>query len=152
MANELNPQTIVAWVNLAQQLALLGINAANGIKNAVKALQPDVTDDQLNKIVQAVIDDAQRRKILAEADANGGVHPAAASGLTGTAGKLSPTGQPQAAKSPVPTPPPGAGPTGTDGVTDTSTANADTTAAAGKDGAHSSADRPEGGLPGTVSK
>lgn len=149
---ELNPQTIVAWVQLSQQLALLGINAANGIKNAVKAMMPDVTDEQLDKIVQSVIDDAQRRKLLAQADAAGGVHPAAVTG-PGIAGKLTPTGQPGGKISgPIPTPPAGAGPTGSDGVTGTAVANEGAPAAAGKDGAHSSVDRPEGGLPGTVSK
>lgn len=159
MATEVNTQTIVAWVQLAQQLAVLGINAATGIKNAVKALQPNVTDAELNAIIAATKDDASRRKALAEADAAGlgpqplsrtTAQPAAASGVVG---KLSPTGQPGAKVSgPIPTPPPGAGPTGTDGVTGTAIANEGAPAAGGKEGAHSSVDRPDGGLPGTVSK
>lgn len=158
MATEVNTQVIVAWVQLAQQLAVLGINAASGIKNAVKALQPTVTDAELNAIIQATKDDASRRKALAEADAAGlGPQPRTAvaqpAAVSGVAGKLTPTGQPGGKTSgPIPTPPPGVGPTGTDGVTGTAIANEGAPAAGGKDGAHSSVDRPEGGLPGTVSK
>lgn len=163
MAKEVNTQTIVAWVQLAQQLAVLGINAANGIKKAVQALQPDVTDAELNAIIEATKDDASRRKALAEADAAGlGPQPlgartaaaqpasAAASGVTG---KLTSTGQPGGkVAGPIANPPVGSGPTGTDGVTGSAIANEGAPAAGGKDGAHSSVDRPAGGLPGTVSK
>jgi len=149
MAKEVNTQVIVAWVQLAQQLAVLGINAATGIKNAVKALQPDVTNEELDAIVRATQDDASRRKVLAENDAAGkGPQP-----LAGVAGKLTSTGQPGGKVSgPIPTPPSGSGPTGTDGVTGSAIANEGAPAAGGKDGAHSSVDRPDGGLPGTVSK
>lgn len=161
MAQEVNTQVIVAWVQLAQQLAVLGINAANGIKNAVKALQPDVTDSELNAIIQATKDDASRRKALAEADAAGlgqqplaratTAQPAAAS--SGVAGKLSPTGHPLPGpiSNPLASPPSGAGPTGTDGITGTKTANTAPPAPAGAHGAHSHVDRPAGGLPGTAS-
>jgi len=67
----MNPQTILAWVQLSQQLALVGVNVATGIRSAVKALQPDVTDEQLDAIVHSVIEDATRRKLLAESDARG---------------------------------------------------------------------------------
>lgn len=71
MAAEINTQSILAWVQLSQQLALLGINAAAGIRNAIRALQPDVTDEQLDAITRSVIEDATRRKLLAESDARG---------------------------------------------------------------------------------
>lgn len=149
---QVNSQEVVAWVQLAQQLAVLGINAATGIKNAVKALNPNVDNATLDAIVQATMDDASRRKALAENDAAGrGPQPAAAT--EGKVGKLGPNGQPlpAAASGPLPSPPPGAGPTGTDGVTGTAAANNVPPAPAGKDGAHSAVDRPDGGLPGTTS-
>ena len=71
MPAEINTQSILAWVQLSQQLAVLGINAAAGIRNAIRAMQPDVSDEQLNAIVQNVIEDATRRKLLAESDARG---------------------------------------------------------------------------------
>lgn len=159
---ETNPQVIVAWVQLAQRLTLLGIDAAAGIKRAVKAMQPDVSNEDLNKIVHAVIDDAERRKVLAEADAAGlGPQPPAAATsvamkaatAAGTAGKLGTDGRPlpAASLSPLASPPPGAGPTGTDGILGTRTANDAPPAPAGAHGAHSHVDRPAGGLPGTAS-
>lgn len=165
MATEVNPQVVIAWVRLAQELSLLGINAANGIKNAVKAMNPKTTPAELDAIVRATQDDASRRKALAEADAAGlgpqPVHAAAAqpaAAATGVTGKLGPNGQPQAAQplkhgitGPMPTPFPGAGPTGTDGVTGTSAANNPPASPLGKDGPHSPVDRPAGGLPGTTS-
>ena len=149
MAKEVNTQVIVAWVQLAQQLAVLGINVATGIKNAVKAVQPDVTNEELDAIVRATQDDASRRKVLAENDAAGkGPQP-----LSGTQGKLGPTGQPLPGpiSSPLASPPAGVGPTGTDGITGTKTANEAPPAPGGAHGAHSHVDRPSGGLPGTAS-
>lgn len=134
MATDVKQQSIIAWVQLSQQLALLGINAAAGIRNAVKAMQPDVTDEQLNAIVQSVIDDATRRKQLAQADAAG-------QGPQPPANKTTPIGSPA----------PHAGPTGTDGVTGTPTANNAPPAPAGEHGPHSHVDRPQGGVPGTKS-
>lgn len=152
MAQQVNTQVVVAWVQLAQQLAVLGINAATGIKNAVKALQPDVTNEELDAIVRATQDDASRRKVLAENDAAGRGPQPPQQALSGTVGKLTSTGQPGGKPAgPIPTPPPGAGPTGTDGVTGTAIGNEGVPAAPGKDGAHSAVDRPAGGLPGTVS-
>lgn len=70
-APQINTQEILAWIQLSQQLATLGIDAANGIKNAIKAFRPGATDEELNAIVQGVINDATRRKLLAESDARG---------------------------------------------------------------------------------
>lgn len=167
MATQVNPQVVIAWVRLAQELSLLGINAAVGIKNAVKAMNPKTTPEELDAIIRATQDDASRRKALAEADAAGlgpqplgmrTAQPVAAAALSGVTGKLGPTGAPLPAQpfkhgitGPMPTPFAGAGPTGTDGVTGTSAANNPPPAPIGKDGPHSPVDRPAGGLPGTTS-
>lgn len=72
MGTQINQQAILAWMQLAQTLASIGVNAAVGIKNAIKSIHADVTDEELDRITNEVINDATRRKLMAEADARGG--------------------------------------------------------------------------------
>jgi len=67
----MNPQTILAWMQLAQTLAAAGVDATHRIKAAMSAVHTDATDAELDAAVQAVVDDATRRKALAESDARG---------------------------------------------------------------------------------
>lgn len=73
MAGEINQQTIVAWMQLGQTLAVLGVNAAKGIRDAIRSVHGDgLTEAELDRIVNDVINDATRRKLMAESDARGG--------------------------------------------------------------------------------
>lgn len=64
---------ILGWIQLAQVLASLGIDVARGIKNAIRSIHGEaMTDTQMDLIVNEVINDATRRKLMAEADARGG--------------------------------------------------------------------------------
>jgi DNA-binding transcriptional regulator/RsmH inhibitor MraZ len=67
----LNPQAILAWVELSQKLATLGIDATSRIRASISAMHPDADDAELDEAIRVVIDDATRRKALAERDSRG---------------------------------------------------------------------------------
>ena len=62
---------LMAWMQASQILVAAGVATVTQIRGLIAAMSPDVTDDDLNQIIDTVIADATRRKAQAEADARG---------------------------------------------------------------------------------
>lgn len=60
---------IAAWIAAGQQLVAVGVATAENIKTWIKALHPDLSDADLNAILDAIVAGASRHKALADADA-----------------------------------------------------------------------------------
>lgn len=67
----LDPKVVLAWVELSQKLAAAGVDAAQRIRETIAAMHPDADDAALDAAVRVVIDDAVRRKAMAERDSRG---------------------------------------------------------------------------------
>lgn len=57
-------QQVLAWA----QLIMAGAASVQQVRGFLASLHPGVTDDELNAALQTIVDDATRRKALAEAD------------------------------------------------------------------------------------
>lgn len=64
--------TIQTWITVGSLLVSAGIATVGQVKKMVAAHHGvELTDEELNAIAQGIIDDAKRRKELADADASG---------------------------------------------------------------------------------
>lgn len=60
-----------AWMEAASILLSAGAATFSQIRGLIAAMNPDVTDEDLNAVIRSVQEDAQRRKEIAERDARG---------------------------------------------------------------------------------
>lgn len=65
----MNVQQVIAWVQAGQLLVSVGAATVETIRGWVKGQNPDMTDAELNTILDAVIAGAAAHKALADADA-----------------------------------------------------------------------------------
>ena len=68
----LTPAAVIAWKEAAVLLVQAGIYTVTQIKAIIKSRHTGATDEELNAIIEAVQDDARRRKAIADIDAAGG--------------------------------------------------------------------------------
>lgn len=59
---------INGYVQVAQVLIGAGLATWEQIRDFIRRVRPEVTDAELDAVIQGVIADAQRRKALAESD------------------------------------------------------------------------------------
>lgn len=62
----MNPQQVQAWIAVANALIPAGVATVTQIRALIKSFHKEATPEEQDTIIQAVIDDAQRRKALAE--------------------------------------------------------------------------------------
>ena len=60
---------IATWANVGVILVNAGITIVGGIQNLIKTAHPDVTEAEVNTILDWIINDATIRKARAEAEA-----------------------------------------------------------------------------------
>jgi hypothetical protein len=65
----MNPAQILAWREVTLLLLQAGVASLAQIRAFITLVTPGVTDDELNLFVRETMDDAARRKAMAEADA-----------------------------------------------------------------------------------
>jgi len=70
-------QALEAWLQAGMLLYSFGGVALAKIKDAIHAAHPEATEAQLNALLEAIKEDATRRKALADADAGNAPAPAA---------------------------------------------------------------------------
>jgi phage FluMu protein gp41 len=67
----MNPAVITSWIQVGSILVTAGIATVGQVKAMIAAHHGvAMTDADLNAIEQGVVDDARRRKALADADAH----------------------------------------------------------------------------------
>lgn len=64
----MTPAELQAWIQVSGILINSGIATVNQIRTLIKGFRRDLSEDQMDAIVQGVIDDAKTRKAKAEAE------------------------------------------------------------------------------------
>jgi hypothetical protein len=59
----MNPAEVIAMVQAGSVLMTAGLATAARIRELFRSLRPDVSDADLDAIIRAVLDDAERRQI-----------------------------------------------------------------------------------------
>ncbi len=62
-------QQALAWANAGQQLVIVGIATVENIRAWIKSLHPNISEADLNAILDSIAAGASRHKTLADADA-----------------------------------------------------------------------------------
>lgn len=62
-------QQALVWVQIGQQLMTVGIATAEQIRTFIKAVHPNLSDADLNAILDTITAGATRHRALADADA-----------------------------------------------------------------------------------
>lgn len=64
--SSMTPAEIQGWILLGGNLVTMGYDAAAKMKAVIKLFRSDISDDDLDAIIRAVIADAKRRKAIAD--------------------------------------------------------------------------------------
>lgn len=66
----MSPEQMQAWIQVTGLLVHTGIATFAQVRSTINGFHKDMTDEQMDAIVNGVIEDATRRKALAEREAH----------------------------------------------------------------------------------